>query len=95
MLAKAFYCHHKENQEMQGVALTHDLVQSPVVDEQGQMTGQFNTKALIGVAWFGGTEEGPYPALSYHDPAEVVFIDLVNDFDEEDEEDEGEDSVEG
>lgn len=95
MIAKAFYCHHKENQEMQGVALTHDLVQSPVVDEQGQMTGQFNTKALLGVAWFNVEGGELYPSLSYHDPSELVFIDLVSDFDEEDEDEEGEDSAEG
>ena len=92
-LVKPFYVKSRANPEIEGIALTHDVLQYMKQDEEGKPTGEIGARVEIGVAWTLNKEEDfdPGTALSPHSPEELIFDGVYEEIEYEDDEDEEED----
>jgi hypothetical protein len=79
MLTKSFYVSHKKEQNLRGIALTHDLI--PVMDAEQKTS----FAGLIGVTWLSDGEKdisAEMPVMNYYSPDDLNFLGLQNDVEE-------------
>jgi hypothetical protein len=101
-LVRPFYVKNRKNPNVEGIALTHDILQFVLKDKDGNPTGELGARVEVGVAWTDkdGEEFDPGLCLDPCNPDELIFDGIVpestfieteeSDEDEENEEEENE-----